>query len=44
MIKGWNEKDGYRYYFDPVTGTMAKGTVTIDGAVYTFDSATGILQ
>jgi glucan-binding YG repeat protein len=32
------------YYFDPVYGTMAKGTVSIDGSTYTFDSITGILK
>ncbi|MEE0799746.1 MAG: hypothetical protein U0L91_00540 [Gemmiger sp.] len=39
MIKGWSA-DGL-YYFDPFYGTMAKGTVTIDGQTCTFDSATG---
>ena len=37
MVKGWNEQNGNRYYFDPVTGAMAKGTVEIDGAAYAFD-------
>ena len=44
MVKGWNEKDGSRYYFDPVYGTMAKGTVNIDGKKYTFDETTGAFQ
>ncbi len=44
MVKGWNEKDGSRYYFDPVYGTMAKGTVNIDGKRYTFDETTGAFQ
>ncbi len=43
MIKGWNEKDGSKYYFDPVYGTMANGIVTIDGKKYEFDSASGKL-
>ena len=43
MVKGWNEKDGSRYYFDPVYGTMAKGVVTVDGKKYEFDDATGKL-
>ena len=44
MVKGWNEKDGSRYYFDPVYGTMAKGVVTVDGKKYEFDNATGKLM
>ena len=43
MIKGWNEKDGSKYYFDPVYGTMANGIVTINGKKYEFDSASGKL-
>jgi hypothetical protein len=31
------------YYFDYTYGTMAKGTVEIDGVRYTFDEQTGIL-
>ena len=45
MIKGWNwseEKQG-TYYFDPVTGAMAKGDTEIDGIKYVFDSVTGKL-
>ena len=44
MIKGWSITDAGTYYFDPIYGTMAKGTVTIDGQVYTFATDTGILQ
>lgn len=44
MVKGWYENENGRYYFDLIYGTMAKGNVTIDGASYTFDAVTGILQ
>lgn len=44
MIKGWSEKDGNRYYFDPTYGTMAKGKAVIDGQTYYFDVNTGVLQ
>jgi hypothetical protein len=54
MILGWytvGEADaeyypdqvGNTYYYDPVTGLMAKGTVTIDGKEYTFDEVSGAL-
>lgn len=42
MIKGWSEKGGNIYYFDPQTGAMAKGCVNIDGQDYCFDENTGI--
>lgn len=44
MIKGWSEKDGNKYYFDPVYGTMAKGNVEIDGVPYYFNEVTGICE
>ncbi len=44
MIKGWQITDAGTYYFEEVTGSMAKGTVTINGQEYHFDNATGILQ
>ena len=43
MVKGWNEQNGNRYYFDMQTGAMAKGVAKIDGKEYAFDKATGIL-
>ncbi len=43
MIKGWSTNENGTYYFDPAFGTMAKGTVTIDGKQYEFDNNTGIL-
>ncbi len=44
MIKGWQVTEAGTYYFEPVTGAMAKGNVTIDGQNYYFDVNTGILQ
>ena len=44
MIKGWNMQNGNTYYFEPITGAMAKGTTRIDDVEYTFDMTTGILQ
>lgn len=44
MIKGWDTNENGTYYFDLIYGTMAKGTVIIDGEVYNFAEDTGILQ
>ena len=44
MIKGRSEQNGSRYYFDLVTGAMAKGTTVIDGQTYTFSWAIGRLE
>ena len=44
MIKGWNTNSQGTYYFDLITGAMAKGTVVIDGITCVFDYNTGILQ
>ena len=38
----WNTNADGTYYFDPITGAMAKGTTTIDGMTYYFDPATGV--
>ncbi len=54
MIKGWYkvqgsdeqlypEQVGNVYYYDRQTGLMAKGSVTIDGTLYTFDEISGKL-
>ena len=43
MVKGWSKNDSGTYYFDLTYGTMAKGTVQIEGSWYTFDSVTGML-
>ena len=39
MVRGWSE-DRF-WYFNPVNGAMAKGTVLIDGVEYEFDVETG---
>ena len=44
MVKGWDTTAKVIYYFDLITGAMAKGTVTIDGTSFTFDEITGIRQ
>ena len=44
MIKGWNTNENGTYYFDPITGAMAHGTVEINGKTCHFDEATGILK
>lgn len=44
MVKGWNTNENGTYYFDPITGAMAHGTVEINGKTCHFDKATGILK
>ena len=44
MIKGWHTTSAGTYFFEQITGAMAKGTVEIDGQIYTFDVITGIMQ
>ena len=44
MIKGWNTNENGTYYFDPITGAMAHGTVEINDKTCHFDEATGILK
>ena len=43
MIKGWDKTEAGTYYFDLITGAMAKGVVEISGVSYRFDEVTGIL-
>jgi hypothetical protein len=43
MIKGWYENENGRYYYDLITGAMAKGVVTIEGVEHEFDSITGVM-
>ena len=42
MVKGWDTNENGTYYFDPVTGAMAKGDITVDGLPCCFDVTTGI--
>ena len=42
MVKGWQTTDKGTYYFDLITGAMAKGAVDIDGVPCAFDEYTGI--
>ena len=42
MIKGWQTTDKGTYYFDLITGAMAKGAGEIDGVPCAFDQNTGI--
>ena len=42
MVKGWQTTDKGTYYFDLITGAMAKGTGDINGVPCAFDQYTGI--
>ena len=42
MVKGWQTTDKVTYYFDLITGAMAKGAGDIDGVPCAFDEYTGI--
>lgn len=55
MYKGWYtvggrdssiypSQSGNTYYYDPITGLMAKGGITIEGNYYYFDEVTGALR
>ena len=54
MLKGWvtitgslaemyPDQKGNTYYYDTMTGLMAKGSIVIDGKTYRFDEVTGAL-
>ena len=42
MVKGWQTTNKGTYYFDLITGAMAKGAGNIDGVPCAFDEYTGI--
>lgn len=42
MVKGWQTTDKGTYYFDLITGAMAKGAGDIDSVPCAFDEYTGI--
>ncbi len=42
MVKGWQTTEKGTYYFDLITGAMAKGAGDIDGVPCAFDKYTGI--
>lgn len=42
MVKGWQTTDKGTYYFDLITGAMAKGAGNIDGVPCAFDKYTGV--
>ena len=55
MLKGWvtiegdladiyPAEAGNTYYYDSVTGLMAKGKVTLKGVTYSFNEGTGALE
>gem|GEM_PF-6798456 len=55
MLKGWvtiegalaekyKDQVGNTYYYDSITGLMAKGWVTIDGTQHYFNEITGVLE
>ena len=44
LAKIYDNQVGNRYYYDYMTGLMAKGWTTIGGQQYYFDEVTGVLQ
>ena len=42
MVKGWQQTENGLYYFDLITGAMAKGAGDIDGVPCAFDKYTGV--
>lgn len=42
MVKGWQQTENGLYYFDLITGAMAKGAGNIDGVPCAFDEYTGV--
>ena len=44
VVGGWKEEGGKRYYFDPETGYMKKGSQTLNDKKYYFDLETGEMK
>lgn len=42
MVKGWQQTENGLFYFDLITGAMAKGAGDIDGVPCAFDKYTGV--
>ena len=43
MVKGWNVNENGTYYFDQITGAMAKGALLLDDVQYGFDPIMGTM-
>ncbi|MEE0800683.1 MAG: transglutaminase domain-containing protein, partial [Gemmiger sp.] len=43
MVKGWYTNENGTYYYDLITGAMAKGDILLNGVHYGFDPATGVM-
>mgnify|MGYP000629867136 CR=1 FL=1 len=43
MVKGWDVNENGTYYFDQITGAMAKGALLLDDVQYGFDPIVGTM-
>ena len=43
MVKGWDVNENGTYYFDQITGAMAKGALLLDDVQYGFDPIMGTM-
>ena len=43
MVKGWDVNENGTYYFDQITGAMAKGALLLDDVQYGFDPVMGTM-